>query len=255
MSHTLTIITWGSVLIAVFLFFSLVYKEKTERGRLFLFWGMTSVIIFVTAFITLDTIFKNSSSVTRGPVHWHADFQISVCGKSPDAADVLAGEEEHEEEEHGHLEVDLKDPDGLANRVGSTLLHEHGDDRIHIEGAVADLSDVTLAKFFESIGGEMHRNRVVLPTNDGVLTLENGAACPDGTRGTIQVFRYKTEGNVVFQDKLADFPNYVISPEATIPPGDCLIVEFAEEKDRTDKICDFYAIELQQGNLRFNNSP
>jgi len=251
-----TVVLYGAALIAVFLLVSLATKEKTERGRLFLFWGMSSVIIFVTLFLTLDTIFENRASVTKGPVHWHADFQISVCGKSPDvetAAPDEGHDDGHSEGEDEHREVDLKDPDGLANRIGSPLLHEHGDGRIHIEGTVADLSDVTLAKFIESTGGEMSGDSLTLPTNEGVLTLENGQACPDGSRGEIQVFRYRTEGNLVFQDKLADFPNYVISPHAVIPPGDCLILEFTEPKEKTDRICGFYQIALDKGDLEYGN--
>ena len=248
-----TVVLYGSIAIAAFLFLSLVIKQKTERGRLFLFWGMTSVIIFVTAFITLDTIFKNIRSVTGGPVHWHADYKITVCGGSPKAVSE-SGETDHDHDDHDHQNVDLVDPTGLANRVGDPVLHEHGDGRIHIEGTVESFADITLAEFFETTGGQLSNERMVVPTNEGLVDVANGASCPSGSTGTLQVFRYRTEGSLLFQDKLDDFSNYVISPHTTIPPGDCLILEFGEQKDSTESICDFLQIALNKGDLRYEST-
>ncbi|MDP2735525.1 MAG: hypothetical protein Q8P12_04925, partial [bacterium] len=53
-----------------------------------------------------------------------------------------------------------------------------------------------------------------------------------------------------YQEKLADPEEYVISPYGTIPPGDCLIIEFGKERERTDRLCTFYQVAEQEGELR-----
>lgn len=217
----------ASVILGVLLVFSLVRREKSEGEKEVLFWTMTIVIVFTTFFLALDTITKNQSSVTRGPVHWHADFEIYNCGKT----------------------VDLKNPKGLSNRIGDPVLHEHGDNRIHVEGVVNEYADVGLNKFFETIGGNLTNTRLTLPTNAGSVTMENDQPC-DGQPGVLQVFRYKTEGKTVTQEKLPDPANYILSGYSPVPPGDCLIFEFGPVKDKTDRLCNFYKIAIEKSELK-----
>lgn len=219
----------SSTLIAAFLVFSLVKKEKSEGLRLLLFWGMVIPIVSTTLYLAGTTIAKNQFSATGGPVHWHADYEIYACGR----------------------QIDLVDPSGLANRVGTPDLHEHGDNRIHVEGTVRELQDVSLGKFFESVGGQLTETLLRVPTNEGELIAQNGMQCPDDKPGALQVFVYQTKAHTVIQKKLSNFPNYVLSPHSQVPPGDCLIIEFtAEIKDKTDKICEFYEIAIQKGELK-----
>ncbi|OGE75538.1 MAG: hypothetical protein A3C85_03580 [Candidatus Doudnabacteria bacterium RIFCSPHIGHO2_02_FULL_48_21] len=224
------VIVYSSLLIGALLAIALVKKEPSDSLKLFLFWGMVIPITLTTLYLAIGTVVKNEKSATGGPVHWHADFEISACGQP----------------------VDLKNPSGISNRIGTTVLHEHGDDRIHVEGIVNKLSDVKLAKFFEVIGGKMEKNVIHIPTDDGQLVIPNGMECPDGNRGTWQVFRYKTSGKTVIQEKLADFPNHVLAPYSQIPPGDCIIMEFTGQvKDKTETICNFYDIAIKQGELEY----
>lgn len=277
------VLSAGSILIGVLLAVALLKKEPNEATKQFLFWGMVIPIIFVTLFLAVETVLKNEQSVTGGPVHWHADYDIYVCGQeklgqtsrapyqfiphlsenpvafSPfrrvltlqrDAGFIpRAFAHEGEEEEQ---KLDVKDPTGFTNRIGPSDFHEHGDNRIHVEGVVEHLEDVSLGKFFEAIGGELTPTSMRLPTNHGEVIVKNGMECPGGQPGTWQVFVYKTrEGDIVTQEKLANFVDYVLSPYSTIPPGDCIILEFdSETKNRTEKICPFYQIAIEKGELK-----
>ena len=229
-SPEVTVIFAGALIITASLLFSLSKKEKSESLRLILFLGITAPAIFITLFLAISTIVANSKSATHGPVHWHADMLIYDCGK----------------------EVTLRDPSGLSNRLGTTLLHSHGDKRIHVEGTIKSLSDISLTNFFETVGGAMTHNTLTLPINSGLLTLQTGMKCEGQNRqAKLQVFLYKTlENNIIKQIKLDDFPNYVMSAFSTIPPGDCLVIEFDQNKNQTDHICNFYQIAIQKGEYR-----
>ena len=246
----------GSIITAL-LIVALAKKEQSEGLKLFLFTGIAAAAAVGTIFLAAQTITKNQRSVTGGPVHWHADYEVFVCGESPEPEGEVMGKTlaHGDEEEDVHVEVDLKNPTGFSNRIGSSDFHEHGDNRIHIEGVVERLEDVRLAKFFEVIGGQLTTTLLRMPTDQGELIVQNGMGCPDGTAGTLQTFLYKTKGPKVIQEKLDDFPSYVISPESQVPPGDCLIIEFGPLRERTDKICDFYQIALDKGEYELNESP
>ena len=51
------------------------------------------------------------------------------------------------------------------------------------------------------------------------------------------------------EQKLIDFEGYLLSPYSNVPPGDCIIIEFSEEKDFTDKMCDTYRQSIQKGDM------
>ena len=227
-------------LLLALLIFSLVKREKSEALKLFLFWAMVIPVIFTTFFLSATTIIDNERSASRGPVHWHADFQIYSCGEL----------------------IKLKRPAGLSNRIGTPLLHEHGDNRIHVEGTVAELKKIALGKFFESIGGKLTNSFLLVPTDQGNLLMQNNMSCPDlptgevnGSKSILQIFAYKTneKNKTIRQEKLTDLPNYQITQSGRIPPGDCLIIEFGQPKDHTDHICTFYEIAINKG--EYNYSP
>lgn len=166
--------------------------------------------------------------MTKGPVHWHADFKIIACGKEIESVNV----------------------GGLSNKKGTNLLHEHEDRRIHIEGVVLEESDVSLESFFAVQGGELTETSFAIPTNEGIARYDNGDQCKDIGPGSLHVFLYTTDNGIARQQKLDDFVNYVPSPHTQVPPGDCIIFEFGPEKERTDALCDFYQLEVNKGNLK-----
>lgn len=187
---------------------------------------MATVIVGYTGYLAWSTIAVNTSSITKGPVHYHADFEIWNCGEP----------------------VDLISPTGLDNKVGTALLHEHNDDRIHVEGPVLDYKDITLGNFFKTIGGRMEAGLLSVPTNSGVLTMKDGSEC-NGQTASLQVFVYTTKESTVKQQKLINPWDYILSPHSGIPPGDCIIVEIDKVKAKTDKICIFYQIAKEKGEI------
>lgn len=206
--------------------FSVWIRNKSEALKRLLFGSICLVVISLTGYLTYTTIQKNLASVTGGPVHWHADYRVYACGE----------------------EIELIDPSGLSNKVGSALLHEHNDKRIHIEGAVKNLEDASLAKFFETTGGELTDQYLRVVTNDPAGMVKTYYDC-QGEPGLLQVFVYTTVDNQIKQTKIANPTQYVLSPYSQAPPGDCIIIEFDKQKIKTDKICDSYQAEMEKGGL------
>lgn len=206
-------------------------KARLEEYKKIIFFLIVVVVIGVSGYILVDSVKTNIISWSDGPIHWHADFEIWHCGR----------------------QIDMMDPSGVTNRIGSPVFHEHGDNRIHIEGPVMKKEDATLMKFFEVIGGELDDDHMIVPTNNGDLMIENGK-CPDGRESFLQIFLYKVkdENNKPWeyeQMKIGDHKNYIISPYPDVPPGDCLIIEFDEKKERTDKQCISHEVAAERGGL------
>ncbi len=225
-------------IIVILLIFISLFCKKTEARKWFLFLGIAIPVVLVTLYAAGATIYLNVISETKGPVHWHADYEIWHCGE----------------------QLTLVDPNGLTNRLGTPLFHEHNDNRIHVEGVVHKKSDVSLQKFFTAVGGMFRTSYLALPTDEGLVEIHNGDLCNE-KHGTLQVFLYrvinpdltKKSGWLYEQIKLDDFTANVLAPYATIPPGDCFIIEFDEEKEKTDKLCETYTVALQEGKMRMHN--
>lgn len=217
---SLIFIAFAAINAALFL---LITSSGYVRSKLCLFLAIIIPIIFASLFLIGSTVYTNMLSHTKGPVHWHADIEIWACGE----------------------QLDIIDPVGLSNRVGTSTFHEHNDNRIHVEGVVEDISDASLHRFFEFIGGEINSSGLTLLANDGSVQYNNGEQC----NGTLQVFVYKTEGETVSQKKIENFEEYILSPYSQVPPGDCIIIEFSEEKNTTERICETYRIALEKGDV------
>lgn len=206
-------------------------KKQPEALKWILFLAMVIPVLVATFYVAGSTIYLNVKSETAGPVHWHADFEIWNCGEK----------------------LDLNDPTGALNRVGSPVFHEHGDDRIHMEGVVVRKTDVDLHEFFEKVGGSLTGDSFSWRTNNGVVEANNGELC-NGKAGKVQIFvlkvtnPYADRTEFVYEQFKAD-ENYVLSPQAIVPPGDCIILEFDEEKATTDKICETFRIAKEKGDL------
>lgn len=213
-------------ILSLLTFVSILIKDKSELLKYILFGGMVCVIIGYTSYIVWSTISINTASVTKGPVHFHADYQIWNCGKK----------------------VNLIDPKGLDSKIGTPLFHEHNDERIHVEGPVLDFKDISLGQFFKVAGGQLSYDSMVVPTNEGQTKMENGEFC-NGQKAQLQVFAYTTNDDIYTQQKLVDPMNYVLSKHSQVPPGDCIIIEFDAPKDKTEKICTFYEVAIKKGEL------
>lgn len=201
-------------------------KQPGEILKKFLFASIAVPITLATFYLTGSTIYLNLVSETKGPVHWHADFEIIVCGEK----------------------IDLVNPKGLSNRLGTPAIHEHNDNRTHVEGVLINLSDASLGNFFKVIGGELNKESITIPTTQGTISKNTGDRC-GGSEASLQVFAYETQGMNLSQKKLEDPSSYILSPHGNVPPGSCLIIEFDVLKDKTDRLCTFYKLAIEQGKI------
>jgi hypothetical protein len=198
-------------LIFITAFMLLIRGPHTESHKLEVFWLITILVAGSSIFLAVDTISENVVSETGGPVHWHLDYQIWNCDER----------------------LDLIDPKFPRNKVGSPVFHEHNDDRIHVEGTLHKVSDVALGKYFTVVGGALSSQGFTYPTNDGVVKVTNGELC-NGKPAALAVY--------VNGKKQDSFVEYVMSPEALVPPGDCAIIEFGTNLGpTTERICDSWA--------------
>lgn len=233
-SRSLWLTGIASLIVFIVIIYALNCKEKSEGLKWLLFMLIAIPVIIATIYVSVGTIYLNVISDTEGPVHWHADFEVWKCGQK----------------------LDLTDPTGALNRIGNPVFHEHGDDRIHIEGVVVRKREVDLHSFIEVVGGSLTRERLSLPTDDGIIEANNGEQC-NGQEGKLQMFLYRVTnpdartntGFVYAQTKIEDFENYIPAPYSVIPPGDCFILEFDVDKPSTDKICETYRIAEEKGRI------
>ncbi|MDO8480926.1 MAG: hypothetical protein Q7S65_03855 [Nanoarchaeota archaeon] len=174
----------------------LLKRDFPQHHKKMLFAAFALLIIVPTLFLGFSTIRENITSVTKGPVHWHADVIVEACGER----------------------LNLADPQFPRNKVGTPLLHEHNENRIHVEGTVQELDEVTLHHYFEVIGGTLEEGQLVYPTNEGLRAFSDGDACDEGT-GTLKVYVNGKEQET--------YEEYVPYPDAYVPPGDCVVVRFS----------------------------
>ena len=230
-STSLNYLLIASVIVLILVLFSIFYKEKTKI-KMFLFFGIITPVILATIYLAASTIYLNLISETQGPVHWHADYEIWNCNEK----------------------IELIKPEGLSNRIGSPLFHDHGDNRIHVEGVVTNANDINLHNFFETVGGYMSKDTLKIPTDKEFIEIKNKDLC-NGKGGKLQVFLYKVKNpedikNWVFEQlKLENFENYILAPHSNVPPGDCIIIEFDEEKEKTELLCDTYESAVRRAEL------
>lgn len=202
---------YGATFIMLIVFIlCLVKKEWTNAWKITLFTLLTVTVGFATIGLVGTTISENINSPTGGPVHWHADYLISVCG-------------EYKE---------LIDPRGFINKVGSPLLHEHNDDRIHLEGTPSSFDVAELGHFFETVGGELHSDHMTLPTPDGVVTVQNGDEC-NGEPGVLRVFVESEEDLDRVWHLEEDPEQYRSAPYTLVPPGDRIYISFDSADEET----------------------
>lgn len=181
-------------LVVIYSIFFIDKMSETQKKISFILIAGTTII--TTLFIVGITIQTNLVSETGGPVHWHADFEVWVCGE----------------------ELHLEEPTGLDNRVGSNLLHQHNDNRIHVEGIPNEIKDIKVRNFFRTIGGDFTNETISVQTeNNGLVTKTNGDLC-NGEPGTLQFYVNGEPNN--------EFGEYVIAPAASVPPGDFLHIVF-----------------------------
>lgn len=239
-----------------------VISDKNKKNDIYkkpLFFAIAATMILPTILLMGSTIYINTVSESKGPVHWHTDIEFWVCGQ----------------------EIELRGPTGfLSNKIGTSTYHEHDDKRIHLEGVVIEKSyDASLEKFMDVTAGDIDVDRLVIATDkerfieddiDGdvprgseetvreflvndseglpTVSVQNGDSCGTDEPGEVQAFVYEfnIDDNTYTQTKLDDPKTYLMRDESVVPPGDCLIVEFDSAKDTTDRLCKQFGVRDSQ---------
>ncbi len=184
------------ILILIIVLFHKGMNEVTKKITYFL---VVAAVFLVTIYLVLTTLHLNIISETKGPVHWHADFEIWACDK----------------------EIKLKEPEGLSNTQGVDLMHAHSDNRIHVEGVLLDKKQASLGAFFYAIGGSISSDGIRVPTDEGLVFVHEGDKCNEKP-AKLYVF---VNGNLT-----ANPSAYIISPYEKVPPGDRIKFVFTEKQ-------------------------
>ncbi len=190
----------AAIMIIALVLAAFLKNEMSKNLQKIAYFAIAIPVIIGTLYLGWATIELNQKSWSHGPVHWHADFEIWVCGE----------------------QIDIVNPTGLRNFVGEEAIHEHGDNRIHIEGVIFDREDATLHEFFEALGGEFTESTLSVPTEHGMETWKNRDSC-NGIPGVWYTFI--NNGYAPSKEAV----DYVISPWQTVPPGDTIKFVFSEK--------------------------
>ncbi len=195
----LTAIGYGSLLLGIIIIIIVLFQNSAaESLKKVLYCTIAVITLLVTVYLVVTTIYLNSISIEKGPVHWHADFKIWVCDK----------------------EIKIAEPKGLSNRQGTDLVHAHDDDRIHIEGVILDKKSASLGAFFHANGGYISDDEIRVPTNTGLIAVHVGDTCNEKP-AKLYVF---VNGNSISSPQ-----SYIISPYEKVPPGDRIKIIFTEK--------------------------
>lgn len=237
------VVVVAALILLALLGLAILWRDRLPGAKPWLFGLIGAVVLIPTVVLIAGTIYLNTVSISGGPVHWHADFEVWACGQ-PIAANIENGDKVTEIDQ-------FRDPTGfLSNKIGTPVLHEHDDFRIHLEGVVVEPADASLGKFFRVVGGSLSADSLVLPVQDGVQTLRTGQLC-NGLPAELSVFAYQTTENGSYQKvKLENPAEYTIAKESTVPPGDCIIFELDTTPNDTDKMCLQYKVALETGRLK-----
>lgn len=188
------ILIFGILVLAIILF----HKKMNNMAKKIIYLLVVSVIAVVTLYLILTTLHLNIVSLTKGPVHWHADFEIWVCGR----------------------EIKISEPKGLSNKQGVDLMHAHNDNRIHVEGVISDKKQASLGAFFHAVQGSLSSDGIKMPTNEGLISVHEGDKCNEKP-AHLYVF---VNGNLIENPSA-----YGISHYEKVPPGDRIKFIFTEK--------------------------
>ena len=188
-------LAFGVLVIIILLF----HKRMADNAKKITYMLVAIIVGAVTIYIITVTLHLNITSVSKGPVHWHADFEIWACGR----------------------EIVLAKPQSfLSNKQGVDLMHAHQDNRIHVEGVLLDEKAASLGAFFYAVGGSLTSDGIQVPTDDGLLSVHDGDKCNEQP-AKLYVF---VNGNLIQNPK-----EQVIAPYEKVPPGDRIKIIFTEK--------------------------
>lgn len=195
----LAVVAYGSIAFGILIVTILLFnKAMTEIIKKAVYILLVILVSVVTIYLISATLHLNIISESKGPVHWHADFEIWACGK----------------------ELKLAEPKGMSNKQGTDLIHSHNDNRIHVEGVLLDKKEASLGAFFHAVNGALSSDGIKIPTDNGLAVFHEGDKCNE-MPAKLYVF---------VNGKLIENPYfYVISPYEKVPPGDRIKFVFTEK--------------------------
>ncbi|MBI2558550.1 hypothetical protein HYW20_04460 [Candidatus Woesearchaeota archaeon] len=192
-------VSYGTLVFGILIVTILLFNKKMNETAKKTAYILIAVSIgLTTLYLILTTLHLNIISITKGPVHWHADYELLVCGK----------------------EIKLIEPKGFSNKQGTDLMHAHNDNRIHVEGVLLDRKAASLGAFFYAIGGSLSSDGIIVPTDNGLASFHEGDKCNERP-AKLYVF---VNGNLIENPR-----DYVISPYEKVPPGDMIKIVFTEK--------------------------
>ena len=162
-------------------------KSKTAKYSII---SIVVILVILGSYFFVIKPIKEFKPIHTGAYHWHANFEISICGE---LAQVRCG----------------------AGMCGPMNLHHHNDNTIHIEGnTIAKQEDISLGKFFDGLNLEF--------SETNLLGKKNGDLCPDGQPGTVKMFVNEQPNN--------EFGNYILKKcESANIKQDCEKIELRFE--------------------------
>lgn len=224
----------SAAILIVLVVYSIKTKPRKEKIKKILFWSIVFFAVGSNLYLAGATLYTNHVSPTGGPVHWHTDFELWNCGEY----------------------LDLVDPTGWDNRVGTWEVHEHNDNRMHIEGTILEMNQASFHHFFEVIGGTVDASGMTFPTIHGDTKMPISGMC-NGKQAELQVFRLyitnpESAKNWTYDQEKLEYPEgleKIMAPYANVPPGDCLIIEYDTPKAKTLHSCASYRAAMDRGEL------
>ncbi len=250
-------IVLASTLLVGLVFFMLHHKYQLKA---FVFYGFSAITFVATTVLLLSTILLQTTSDSSGNGHSQAEIEFWVCNTEikPNTAYIDSGRQFSQ--------------DGK---------------RISVSGFVDNTSSTaSLGAYMQAIGGEIQSESITIPLKDDsaswlasqqwidgdpqgaldigfieqhmlrnddsgatLLDITDGQRCPETNETELQVFVYTADrqAKTYRQQKLDNPADYVLSSNQSVPPGDCVIVEFSQPKNTTDKLCPSYGL---RDNLR-----
>lgn len=253
----------ASLILIALVLLSVFLKDRVPKLKPWLFGALTATLVIPTFFLIGSTIYLNVRSESGGPVHWHAEIEFWACGTELELRDPtgflsnkIGTNTYHEhDDKHIHLEgvVVRKSVDASLGKFMQVTGGSLTDRSIGVP--LNEDSSTWITKGDKRDGdpqGSMTAEQLsqfVHQAPDGpVARLDGSVTCSDQSQdqeAKLQVFvyRYNKEDDTYSQTKINDPAGYVIRDESALgPPADCIIFEYAAEKDRTDKLCEQYGI-------------
>ena len=158
--------------------------DLARRLNYFKKTGLYSLLgLFLIAIIYFAIFLSSRETYSSGPVHWHADLAVTVCGENIALPKPLSAQIAHNQP-----------------FIGTPLMHLHAEPVIHLEGVILNKEDITLGKFMKAIGLNFK--------DDQLLERSNGVLCPNGQPGKVKLLTNGQETKELSRKVIIDGERY-----------------------------------------------